>query len=61
MPGPGDVFANRLFFFKLRLPVLMLPGDVFANRIPNPVLQQLEDVKSNYSVNDTLVPVSTYN
>ena len=24
------------------------------------MLQQLEDVKSNYSVNDTLVPVSTF-
>ena len=36
-----------------RLPVLFLPGDVFANRIPDPVLQQIEDFgDGTVSVND---------
>jgi 3D-(3,5/4)-trihydroxycyclohexane-1,2-dione acylhydrolase (decyclizing) len=26
-----------------RLPVLLLPGDTFATRLPDPVLQQVED------------------
>ncbi|MDX3927373.1 MAG: 3D-(3,5/4)-trihydroxycyclohexane-1,2-dione acylhydrolase (decyclizing) [Shinella sp.] len=44
-----------------RLPVLFLPGDVFANRIPDPVLQQIEDFgDGTASVNDAFRPVSRY-
>ena len=44
-----------------RLPVLLLPGDIFATRPANPVLQQLEDPRSDdVSVNDSLRPVSRY-
>ncbi len=44
-----------------RLPVLLLPGDVFANRIPDPVLQQVEDFgDGTVSANDCLRPVSRY-
>ena len=44
-----------------RLPVLLLPGDVFANRIPDPVLQQVEDFGDpTISANDCFRPVSRY-
>lgn len=44
-----------------RLPVLFLPGDVFANRIPDPVLQQIEDFgDGTASVNDAFRCVSRY-
>lgn len=44
-----------------RLPVLFLPGDVFANRIPDPVLQQIEDFSDGtVSVNDAFRCVSRY-
>ncbi len=59
-PGSTNLVTAAACAHIDRLPVLLLPGDVFANRIPNPVLQQLEDVKSSYSVNDTLVPVTTF-
>ena len=44
-----------------RLPVLLLPGDVFANRLPDPVLQQIENFgDGTVSANDCFRPVSRY-
>ncbi|MEK1872447.1 MAG: thiamine pyrophosphate-binding protein, partial [Rhizobium altiplani] len=44
-----------------RIPVLFLPGDVFANRVPDPVLQQIEDFgDGTVSANDAFRPVSRY-
>jgi 3D-(3,5/4)-trihydroxycyclohexane-1,2-dione acylhydrolase (decyclizing) len=44
-----------------RLPVLLLPSDVFATRVADPVLQQLEDPRSqDVSVNDAFRPLSAY-
>jgi len=44
-----------------RLPLLLLPGDVFASRIPDPVLQQVEDFgDGTVSANDCFRPVSRY-
>ncbi|WP_347709403.1 3D-(3,5/4)-trihydroxycyclohexane-1,2-dione acylhydrolase (decyclizing) [Acetobacter sp. AN02] len=44
-----------------RLPLLLLPGDVFASRIPDPVLQQIENFgDGTLSANDALRPVSRY-
>ncbi|RIX99687.1 3D-(3,5/4)-trihydroxycyclohexane-1,2-dione acylhydrolase (decyclizing) [Aureimonas flava] len=44
-----------------RLPVLFLPGDVFANRLPDPVLQQVEDFgDGTVSASDCFRPVSRY-
>ena len=38
-----------------------MPGDVFANRLPDPVLQQVEDFgDGTISVNDCFKPVSRY-
>ncbi len=44
-----------------RLPLLLLPGDVFANRLPDPVLQQVEDFgDGTVSANDAFRSVSRY-
>ena len=44
-----------------RVPVLLLPGDIFANRLPDPVLQQIENFgDGTLSVNDCFKPVSRY-
>lgn len=44
-----------------RLPVLFLPGDVFASRLPDPVLQQIEDFgDGSVSASDCFRPVSRY-
>jgi 3D-(3,5/4)-trihydroxycyclohexane-1,2-dione acylhydrolase (decyclizing) len=44
-----------------RLPMLLLPGDVFATRLPDPVLQQVEDFgDGTVSANDCFRPVSRY-
>ncbi|WP_448074035.1 3D-(3,5/4)-trihydroxycyclohexane-1,2-dione acylhydrolase (decyclizing) [Georgenia yuyongxinii] len=61
--GPGS--TNMLTAAALatidRIPVLLLPSDIFATRVPDPVLQQLEDPRSqDISVNDAFRPVSRY-
>ena len=44
-----------------RIPMLLLPGDVFASRLPDPVLQQIEDFgDGTMTVNDCFKPVSRY-
>ncbi len=44
-----------------RIPMLLLPGDVFASRVPDPVLQQIENFGDGImSVNDCFKPVSRY-
>jgi 3D-(3,5/4)-trihydroxycyclohexane-1,2-dione acylhydrolase (decyclizing) len=44
-----------------RIPVLLLPSDVFATRVASPVLQELEDPRSNdVSVNDAFRPLSKF-
>src|SRR5262249_49165849 len=42
-PGATNMVTAAAVAHVNRLPVLLLPGDVFANRIPDPVLQQVED------------------
>ena len=44
-----------------RLPLLLLPGDVFVSRLPDPVLQQVEDFEQgDVSANDCFRPVTRY-
>ena len=43
-PGALNMVTAAALAHVNRLPVLFLPGDVFANRIPDPVLQQAEDL-----------------
>jgi len=60
-PGATNLVTAAALAHVNRLPVLLLPGDVFANRIPDPVLQQVEDFgDGSVSANDCFKPVSRY-
>lgn len=60
-PGAVNMVTAAALAHVNRLPVLLLPGDVFANRVPDPVLQQVEDFgDGTVSVNDCFRPVSRY-
>jgi 3D-(3,5/4)-trihydroxycyclohexane-1,2-dione acylhydrolase (decyclizing) len=60
-PGALNMVTAAAVAHVNRLPVLLLPGDVFANRIPDPVLQQIEDFNDGtVSVTDCFKPVSRY-
>ena len=60
-PGATNMVTACALAHVNRLPVLFLPGDVFASRVPDPVLQQLEDPHDGgASVNDCFRPVSRY-
>ena len=60
-PGATNMVTAAALAHVNRLPVLFLPGDVFANRLPDPVLQQIEDFEDGtVSANDCFRPVSRY-
>jgi 3D-(3,5/4)-trihydroxycyclohexane-1,2-dione acylhydrolase (decyclizing) len=60
-PGALNMVTAAALAHVNRLPVLLLPGDVFANRLPDPVLQQVEDFgDGTTTVNDCFKPVSRY-
>jgi 3D-(3,5/4)-trihydroxycyclohexane-1,2-dione acylhydrolase (decyclizing) len=60
-PGATNMVTAAAVAHVNRLPVLLLPGDIFANRIPDPVLQQIEDFNDGtVSVTDCFKPVSRY-
>jgi 3D-(3,5/4)-trihydroxycyclohexane-1,2-dione acylhydrolase (decyclizing) len=60
-PGATNMVTAAALAHVNRLPVLLLPGDVFASRIPDPVLQQVEDFgDGTISANDCFRPVSRY-
>ncbi|GLQ09965.1 3D-(3,5/4)-trihydroxycyclohexane-1,2-dione acylhydrolase (decyclizing) [Devosia yakushimensis] len=60
-PGALNMVTAAALAHVNRLPVLLLPGDVFANRLPDPVLQQVEDWgDGSISANDCFKPVSRY-
>ncbi|WP_113700159.1 3D-(3,5/4)-trihydroxycyclohexane-1,2-dione acylhydrolase (decyclizing) [Nonomuraea lactucae] len=60
-PGATNMVTGAAGATINRLPVLLLPGDVFSTRVANPVLQELEDPRSqDVSVNDCFRPVSRY-
>jgi len=60
-PGALNMVTAAAVAHVNRLPVLLLPGDVFANRIPDPVLQQVEDFgDGTVSANDAFRAVSRY-
>ncbi len=60
-PGATNMVTAAAVAHVNRLPVLFLPGDVFANRLPDPVLQQVEDFSDGtVSANDCFRPVSRY-
>ncbi len=60
-PGATNMVTAAAVAHVNRLPVLFVPGDVFASRIPDPVLQQVEDFgDGTASANDCFRPVSRY-
>ena len=60
-PGALNMVTAAAVAHVNRLPLLLLPGDVFANRLPDPVLQQMEDFgDGTVSANDCFRPVSRY-
>src|ERR1700746_1038654 len=60
-PGATNLVTAAAVAHVNRLPLLLLPGDVFASRIPDPVLQQVEDFGNGLvTANDCLKPVSRY-
>ena len=60
-PGATNMLTGAALATINRLPVLLLPGDIFATRLVAPVLQQLEDPRTqDVSVNDCFRPVSRY-
>lgn len=60
-PGALNMVTGAAVAHVNRLPLLLLPGDVFANRLPDPVLQQVEDFGNGVvSANDAFIPVSRY-
>ena len=60
-PGATNMVTAAALAHVNRLPVLLLPGDTFANRLPDPVLQQVEDFADpTITANDCFRPVSRY-
>ncbi|ROR54659.1 3D-(3,5/4)-trihydroxycyclohexane-1,2-dione hydrolase [Luteococcus japonicus] len=60
-PGSLNMVTGAALATTNRVPVLLFPSDQFATRMPDPVLQQLEDPTNlNISVNDCFVPVSRF-
>ena len=60
-PGATNLLTAAALAHVNRLPLLMLPGDTFASRVPDPVLQQLENAgQGDVSVNDAFRPLTRY-
>ena len=60
-PGATNMVTAAAVAHVNRLPVLLLPGDTFASRLPDPVLQQVEDFSDpTITANDCFRPVSRY-
>ena len=60
-PGATNLVTAAALAHVNRLPVLLLPGDIFVSRVPDPVLQQVEDSQDGgSSANDALKAVSRY-
>lgn len=60
-PGTANLLTASALAHANRLPMLMLCGDTFLTRLPDPVLQQLENFDDPTSgVNDAFKPVTRY-
>jgi 3D-(3,5/4)-trihydroxycyclohexane-1,2-dione acylhydrolase (decyclizing) len=60
-PGATNMVTAAALAHVNRLPVLLLPGDTFASRLPDPVLQQVENFSDpTITANDCFRPVSRY-
>ena len=60
-PGTANLLTAAGLAHANRLPMLMLCGDTFITRLPDPVLQQMENYNDpTFGVNDAFKPVSRY-
>ena len=60
-PGTANLLTAAGLAHTNRLPMLMLCGDTFITRLPDPVLQQVENFSDpTYGVNDAFKPVTRY-
>lgn len=60
-PGAANMVTAAGVAMANRLPLLLLSGDTFANRLPDPVLQQVENFHNPaLTVNDSFQPVVRY-
>ena len=60
-PGSLNMVTGAALATTNRVPVLIFPSDQFATRVPDPVLQQLEDPTSlDVTVNDCFRPVARF-
>ncbi|MCE9664898.1 3D-(3,5/4)-trihydroxycyclohexane-1,2-dione acylhydrolase (decyclizing) [Halomonas sp. M5N1S17] len=60
-PGSTNMVTAAAVAHVNRLPVLFLPGDIFATRMPDPVLQQVENFHDHtLTSNDCFKPVSRF-
>jgi len=60
-PGSTNMVTAAAVAHVNRLPVLFLVGDTFATRMPDPVLQQIENFHDHtLTVNDCFKPVSRF-
>jgi len=60
-PGTANLLTAAGLAHANRLPMLMLCGDTFLTRLPDPVLQQMENYGDpTFGVNDAFKPVSRY-
>jgi 3D-(3,5/4)-trihydroxycyclohexane-1,2-dione acylhydrolase (decyclizing) len=60
-PGTTNMLTAAAIAHADRLPLLLLAGDTFASRLPDPVLQQVEQFHDpTITVNDAFRPLSRY-
>ena len=60
-PGTANLLTASGLAHANRLPMLMLCGDTFLTRLPDPVLQQMENFYDpTFGVNDAFKPVTRY-
>jgi 3D-(3,5/4)-trihydroxycyclohexane-1,2-dione acylhydrolase (decyclizing) len=60
-PGTSNLLTSAALAHANRLPMLMLCGDTFLTRLPDPVLQQLENFNDpTQGVNDAFKSVTRY-
>lgn len=60
-PGTSNLLTSAALAHANRLPVLLLCGDTFATRLPDPVLQQVENFNDpTFGVNDAFKPVTRF-
>ncbi|SFR06543.1 3D-(3,5/4)-trihydroxycyclohexane-1,2-dione acylhydrolase (decyclizing) [Poseidonocella sedimentorum] len=60
-PGTANLLTAAGLAHANRLPMLMLCGDTFITRLPDPVLQQMENYYDpTFGVNDAFKPVTRY-